>query len=78
MGEICMFREICVKKEMDPVDLLMIERKRNWEREKEGKRSQYGVRRINTFWTEEDNGRKLMVGKGRAGECEVLGRSKGD
>ena len=50
---------------MGPVDLLMIERKGNWEREREGKRSQYGVRRINSFWTEEDNGRKLMLGKGR-------------
>lgn len=47
----------------------MIERKRTWGREKEINR--YGVRRIDSFWTEGDNRRELMVGN-RKGEGRRL------
>lgn len=54
------------------MDLLMIERKRNWEREI----NRYGVRRIDYPWTEGDNGREPVgsLGKGdRGGGASLQG-----
>ena len=62
VGEICLYRAICMK-EGDGAGRSIDDRKR----EKQGEReiNRYGVRRIDSLWTEGDSGRELMVGTTR-------------
>lgn len=68
VGEICRCGAICVKEGDGSVALLVRERERNWERGI----NRYGVRRINSLWTEADNGGEQR-GEGVVGGSEGQG-----